>query len=779
MILTRPACPSLDLYTAGVTTADENPSPPRRAGAPRAWLVGTIAALLGACAASTIGAWDADGDTPGPARHVAAVIFAALGAGSLAALYAFAGAGFGRVIVRWTRPAAGSPPPARELEFLTGLGAMLVASHLLGWLGVLTAATAWAVVGVGVALWLTSIVRAKAIDAADARAPSPRWWLLALPGVAVMLAVASSPPGWLWMSEAGGYDTLSYHLQLVREWLAAGRLTPLDHNIYSFLPSYAEGAFLHLAHMAVPLRSVLGAGAAASVGSLPETAILGAAWLHAFVAIGAAMGLARVVGAIIAGPREAAILAGAALAATPWVVVVGSLAYSEMFVVALGVGCVLAAVTAGLSPTARGVLIGLMGSAAVGAKPTALFMLAPVVLAALFVPRLLASRRACIRFGLAAAIVGTLAGSPWLIRNYAAAGNPVFPFAQGVFGDGPWVGEQHRRYQAAHRFEGSLAERFSAVVALPTTGAGNEHTHGLGDQPRGLFHEQWSILFPLGVVGLGLGVATPRTRRWSGAMLAALVVQLGAWLALTHIQSRFLLPCVIPLALGVGLGVDAVRRLLGDTSRARMTSLGVGVACVAWLGLRSILIFAGEHKGRPNALLAFGVDGLTGTPLIHQFSHIPPEMRAQSFSQLPSPEVFINVGGLDDLLPPPGRGTASLYLFGDSTPFYFAHPAIRVLYNTTYDRLPWAFGAADPATWARALRDRGVQFVLVNTSELARLHRSGWYDPAVTPELVEQFVNDHANVIAAWPRRGQRLCVLKVPGWPVHPSPGAAAGSPR
>jgi len=76
----------------------------------------------------------------------------------------------------------------------------------------------------------------------------PIGWLLGIPALALaMLVAACQPPGWLWDSEAGGYDALSYHLQLPQEWRANHALWPNTHNVFSFLPSYVEAAFLHLA----------------------------------------------------------------------------------------------------------------------------------------------------------------------------------------------------------------------------------------------------------------------------------------------------------------------------------------------------------------------------------------------------------------------------------------------------------------------------------------------------------------------------------------------------
>ena len=73
------------------------------------------------------------------------------------------------------------------------------------------------------------------------------WAAWGVPALALLLVAASSPPGWLWDSEGRGYDALEYHLQLPQEWLRMGRLAPLEHNVYSFLPGYIEAAFYHLA----------------------------------------------------------------------------------------------------------------------------------------------------------------------------------------------------------------------------------------------------------------------------------------------------------------------------------------------------------------------------------------------------------------------------------------------------------------------------------------------------------------------------------------------------
>jgi len=101
---------------------------------------------------------------------------------------------------------------------------------------------------------------AEEVPASPRRGPGG-WWLLLVPALSVGIAAALPAPGWLWTStEFGAYDVLSYHLQLPKEWLDAGRLETLSHNVYSALPSFMEASFLHLARIAAGMVSGDGLG---------------------------------------------------------------------------------------------------------------------------------------------------------------------------------------------------------------------------------------------------------------------------------------------------------------------------------------------------------------------------------------------------------------------------------------------------------------------------------------------------------------------------------------
>ena len=134
--------------------------------------------------------------------------------------------------------------------------------------------------------------------------PQMEWtWMLPL---AVLGTAALVPPGWLWDTEFGGYDVLSYHLALPADWWTLGRMGPLTTNAYSGLPGGAESAFLHLHALSGGTHDVTG---------------LAAQMLCAILTIHTA--------SLLHHKNAAAALV---FLMTPWVMVTGSMAYTEAFV---------------------------------------------------------------------------------------------------------------------------------------------------------------------------------------------------------------------------------------------------------------------------------------------------------------------------------------------------------------------------------------------------------------------------------------------------------------
>jgi hypothetical protein len=554
-------------------------------------------------------------------------------------------------------------------------------------------------------------------------------WLLSIPALALLIVAACQPPGWLWDSEAGGYDALSYHLQLPQEWLARGRIVPLDHNFFSYLPSYVEASYLHLtALMGLPSTA---SAAAPAIGLLAGDGY--GAIACQFLGVGIALLTAWFLAALAraacgyAGVESPATNALAAIISlcTPWVIVTGSLAYNDLAAVMFLAAAALVVIDRSLTPFVRGVLVGILTAAACNAKPTALIFGAPGLALALAATTGL--RRSLLPLAGAAA-AGAIWILPWLIRNWAACGNPVFPQAASVFGSGHWTAEQVARFTDAVTFHGSLADRLKLLVLIdPSDPSGPRH--------RGMLHPQWFALFPAVIAAAGWALLRPATHRAAALCVAVLGLQLLAWLSFTHLQSRFLLPMLVPGATLLALAASTLTR------PRHIGPAILAVAAIAQLSA-SIWTFTTQRGGMPNQLLLSGPGIRSGEAFRAELVLTDPAEARRFLSDLP-PEPFINLA-----LPPGG----SIYLLGDATPFYYSYP---VVYNTTWDAWPLAETMRatpnDPAAWTRALHGQGIRYVLVNFAEIDRLTRSGWIDPLITRQAVESWLRTAGRPIRRWP----------------------------
>jgi 4-amino-4-deoxy-L-arabinose transferase-like glycosyltransferase len=542
-------------------------------------------------------------------------------------------------------------------------------------------------------------------------------WITA-PSLALLLLAATSAPGWLWRSEFGGYDALSYHLQLPKEWLASGRIEGLTHNVYSFLPGYVEAAYLHL----MILR-----------GDAIDSAYA-CQLLHALLALITALVTGRLAARIIGGERAA--LAGGAAAAlvlgTPWVVVAGSLAYNEM-AATLMLACgllLLRATPRGAMRTALG--LALLAAAACGAKLTALgFVALPLVVL------LLASTpwRRWPAIAIAGALSSAVVLSPWLIGNAFVAGNPVFPFFGSVLGYGHWSAEQAAIFREGHLFSGGLGDR---LVALWNQWL----RHGMGANPRAgePWLPQWSILPWLAIAGTIIAAVRGASRSALARLWCVIGVQLVFWLLATHLQSRFLLPVVVPCAVLAACGFAAIVRV---TSRA--AGAFAAILLLAW-SVAPVMIFRGEAGGAPAARVGFAAI-MAGKGLSDEQAEIAARGGARAIA-------------INRLLP----GSALVLLVGDATPFYHTRP---IAYQTTWDRGP--FSAAmreipdDPASWIESLRRRGFTHLLVDPVMLRIWDRFRWNDSLLTADRVLRAAETHAEAIARFPDGSAIYCLTPPP----------------
>ncbi len=618
-------------------------------------------------------------------------------AGWAPALYLFAGAGYGRLIRRWIP--AGSGHWCIELGF--GLTALLSLTHLVGMLGFLTSVSAWVITGVGVVLWLPSLGGLRLSSRVERVSPIH---VAIVCGGMLALVMACNPPGVLWGSEYGGFDALSYHLQLPREWIEQGRVWPSDHNVYSYLPSYIESAYAHITLM-------MGGGMHADNGR----AMISAQLLSAFMLIvsaGVIGELARRTSSRVLQGADANLAGriGTALAfGTPWLMVVGTLAYNEIAVVLLGATALIVAMRSDIETWKSAILCGFIVGGACSCKPTALFMLAPSVGIVLLA---CAPRKQWVIATLGCVVAGAITIAPWLIRNELAAGNPVFPQMHAILGDGHWSEAQHAIYASAHAFEGSILDRFMMLVVPDANGI--DHV----SQFRGLTNGQWGLTPVLGVSGLVGMLVVMRTHRAGFVTLLVIGVPIVAWAMLTHVQSRFLIPLAPSL---IVLGAVLIVRIANQPAREAAAKI-VCIGALMW-SIGHALI---QNRGNPFVVFDLGPGYAMG---------------AFDIDPMPWTGALNRIASDDD----------TIYLLGDATPIYVTG---EVRYNTVYD--DWliadAMGAHpnDPGARTRYLRDEGIDLVMVSFSEIDRYARSGWVPDSLDPDQLIVWIDSLGSPIQVW-----------------------------
>lgn len=656
--------------------------------------------------------------------------------------------GFGRFIsARFLRPAT---LPFSILSIAIGAALLMFVDHALGLLGVLQFAggvPAFILTVLGIILIFYP--RSKRIQPDQRFSDHPVCSLpfitylalailITIP-IAFLFTAALSAPGYLWDSEFGGFDALSYHLQLPREWIAAGRITPLAHNVYSFLPSYMESAYYHLAVLRNPFKN-------ASADAM-QSAAYSAQLLHAYLVVFTAAALAELLHKVTqTGSSQNSTkltttwaitltFLATAFIAIPWITVVGSLAYNEIptilfFIAALWLVSDNQFRLSDRNAFAIGFLLG--SASAVKLTSFGLVVLPVVLLVVVSKFTFKGSIKSLIRPLTMIALGGFVALVPYALRNFVATGftNPFFPFATSIFGTVHWTPEQVARFHNAHTpGDLTILDRFDNLWQMA------------------FINSQWAYLWFIAFAAGAVALFIKPTRRTAFAALLLLFVQLVFWFFFTHMQSRFLLPCVVPLMILVTLPIRVLADRRGfecvDDRRfgyglTRVTAVvPSGAVCMFFFGW-TFCTYTGQRDGAPAAM----IDAM---PLYIGLD-LPSE--TQEILAERNPVVFLNINILR-------LKAGAVYLLGDSTPFYL-NPVY--LYHTTWDTSPLGRLIMeyrdDPDQWAHQLAEQyDVKYLLINWSELARLiEKDHWYDPNVTLSAVRE-LRDAAStrLIRNWP----------------------------
>jgi len=509
-----------------------------------------------------------------------------------------------------------------------------------------------------------------------------RWlWLCVAPFLILSILSAANAPGFLWKEEGFGYDVLEYHLQLPREYFEAGRISYCAHNVYANFPANVE--MLYLAAMALT-------GAPQDTGTICHL-------IHLFLGV---MFVAATWRAAAQWSPRAGVVAGVLAGTVGWLPYLSGLAYVELgmlFFGAAAMACVVRGHGATKPRSHEGgwiALAGVLAGFACGCKYTALPLVAAplgVMIVALW--RGWAERaKALALFGLGAAA----AFSPWLIKNAAMTGNPVFPLAQRVFQAAPpgWGAEETAKWNRGHFPRADKSDLGDRLAALWRNLPG-DHLQRLGP-----------ALFVLALVGL-LGSATePRSHGATKfGLMVVLMVQLLVWTFATHLFARFAVVMLIPLAL---LGGAVGCRVSSKAGRGVLAA--VVVVGAAWNFYFAARLHAREAPaGAPATLFYVGqVPGFEYLGMINR-------------------ELSVD---------------AKILMVGEARPFYVRR---SVDYCVVFNRSPFVAAvesgksAADITAW---LRERGYSHVLVHWKEIARLRRTYGFSERVNEALFDALVPD-------------------------------------
>lgn len=553
--------------------------------------------------------------------------------------------------------------------------------------------------------------------------------ILLIPFAALWLVVAAVPPGVLWAEEAHGYDVLEYHLQVPKEYYLNGRITYLQHNIYSNFPMNAE--LLYLLAMVLKRDPIEAAILAQFFNVMLAALFVLAAWLAGREYHPAA----GVVCALLAG-------------SSPWIMFLCGLAYVENGMLFFGMAAAACLcwydrqLSKGQANARLVLLAGVFAGFSCGFKYTAVPMIALPLLAALWLVCL--RRKKCddhaapgasqgvpgepewdadrhtsgvlkplLLFGLGAA--GAI--SPWLIKNTLMTSNPVFPLGCGVFGarSGIWTDELAQRWAWAHQVEPEDAAvtarlaRFAERVLLDSR---------LG----------WWMFVPI------VPILIIRTRSWllSGChwrldrqraedqlssrsdftLLLVLILQITIWLTCTHLFARFAVVMLIPLCLLAGWSVRMSERRWFRSAVLASALVIVGVNLFTCGSMYAAeLTSGGEHLAIHGRIDWFCKDGDADQ----------------------SSAVYLRRNL---------RQTDRVLMIGDARAFYMPS---NVDYCVVFNRNPFAEAVAAAETNAAIihwLHEHGYTHLLVHWSEMARLRRTYGFWDELAPELFRRLESE-------------------------------------
>jgi hypothetical protein len=561
-----------------------------------------------------------------------------------------------------------------------GIGLLSLLVLLLGWAGCLTR-TNWLV-------WLSALFVIGLIRIPALPLPSrghglrPYPWLLLVPFLVLALLAAANAPGSIWSEEGYGYDVLEYHLQMPKEYAAAGRIAYAPHNVYASFPANVE--MLYLLAMVVLDEDI-------DVGTTANTIHL-------------CLGLLAVFAAWVIGcdwSNRAGLLCALALGTTGWLMYLSGLAYVENGTLLFGIsatGAMLRAVRGATDaspdtvppnvsrdPSGWIALSGLLAGLACGCKYTAVpFIGLPVIVMTALVPGRLPRR---VKYGALVVAAVAVTFAPWLVKNHFLTGNPTFPLANAVFHAEPpgWTAQSAEQWDRAHRpppQEQSLGRRFLGLWQAVAW----DHYQRFGPA---------IFLIPLG------GLFVRRCSRVDLGLLLMLCLQVAIWLLATHLYARFAVVLLIPLVLLAGRAVSSNSRRW------------------CWPGALTLLALGGAWN----------------------FGHAASLCRREAAQTVPAfwftagtLPGYEHYGIVNNDLP----ADAKVLLIGDARAFYYQR---TVDYFVVFNENPFVDAvrqASAPVDVLRWLQDHRYTHILVHWGEVQRLSATYGFSPVITSALFDE-----------------------------------------
>ncbi|MCA9057653.1 MAG: glycosyltransferase family 39 protein [Planctomycetaceae bacterium] len=551
-------------------------------------------------------------------------------------------------------------------------------------------------------------------------------WVMRICAILILINV-----GWLLlgaMSPSSDFDVREYHLQGPKEWFSAGRIHYLPHNVYTSFPFLTEMISLSMMVICDDWWT----------GALAGKLVL--ACFQVLTAL-AVYSLGRRLGGTSIGW-----LACLIWVTTPWTLRISLIAYAEGGLTFFQTCVILTGLLLLQSPDKDAMrrlqlILGIAAGAAMACKYTglisAVFPAGVIAVISCFMSRQTFSggeaageaveaeakttrwsafqRKTMGAAGTALFLVGlgmTPVIGPWLIRNAADTGNPVFPLADSIFHSPEWSAEMDARWKPAH---GPAEHRLSLLPRhFLDVVVGNDWTNAL--------------FFAL---SLPAAVCVVRDRRY-WLLLGFTCWTFLTWWALTHRIDRFWIPVIPVLSLLAAMAVS-----LSSAAWWRSLIYTTIAACTIYNMQLNTTAAVGYHAGLMDLTQA-------------REQVIPPHLRTLNRT-LPPDSLVLMVG--------------EAQVFDATFPLY---------YHTVFDECILEEWLTLPDDKARPVRERrmrapeeiqlllqeyGVTHILVNWQEILRYRQTYGYTDFVQParfqELVANGVLEEPQVLAV--AVGERL----------------------